>query len=148
MFLFQYLVLCMFWNFLSFSVFLSEGDDVQECCFRSFLEILSEMLSKDASNWKLWRVKRDQSIQCNYFVLECFKLIKNTSEITFDSPKRFLKKSAYPHKNIKRKFHDYLTQIKSTEKLLTQAGFELAPLRTRSTAHSTSWAIESLEMVC
>ena len=62
--------------------------------------------------------------------LERFKLIKKTSEITFDSPKRFLKKSSHPHKNIKRKFHDYLTQIKSVEKLLTQAGFELAPLRT------------------
>ena len=30
-------------------------------------------------------------------------------------------------KHLKRKFHDFLTLLTSTEKLLTQAGFELAP---------------------
>ena len=32
-------------------------------------------------------------------------------------------------RNMKRIFHDFLTLLKSTEKLLTRAGFELAPLR-------------------
>ena len=33
-------------------------------------------------------------------------------------------------KRLKRKFHDFITLLTSTEKLLTQAEFELAPLGT------------------
>ena len=33
----------------------------------------------------------------------------------------------HPQRNMKRKFHDFLTLLTSTEKLLTRAGFELTP---------------------
>ena len=35
-----------------------------------------------------------------------------------------------PQRNMKRKFYDCLTLLTSTEKLLTRAGFELAPSKT------------------
>ena len=44
------------------------------------------------------------------------------------------------HIFMKRKFHNYLTLLMSTKNLLTQVGFELAPLGTPF-RHSTCWAI-------
>ena len=41
--------------------------------------------------------------------------------------KRYIVSSFNTIKIIKRKFHDFLTLLTSTEKLLTRAGFELAP---------------------
>ena len=45
----------------------------------------------------------------------------------------------HPQRNMKRKFHDYLT-LPTTEKLLTRAGFELAP----SGIPSTTLPVESI----
>ena len=44
----------------------------------------------------------------------------------------------HPQRNMKRKFHDYLT-LTTTEKLLIRAGFELAP----SGIPSTTLPVES-----